>query len=69
MSSIHLNSVEEIKQAVNQGKTVYSDTKGYIVINPNKDQWLIKFIHSDYCIGLHHKDGVTLNGNNFWYED
>ena len=65
---IKLTTADEIKQAVKAGHTVYCQTKGYTVTNPVGEQWLICFTYNDYCIGLTWRDGVTLNGNSFWYE-
>ena len=56
-------NLEQIKQAVREGKKVHWATEAYIVINPNGgDQWLIKCVLNDSCIGLTWANGVTLNG-------
>lgn len=56
-------TVDEIKQAVREGKKVYWEHDGYIVINPKGgDQWLIKCLLNDSYIGLTWLDGKTLNG-------
>ena len=44
------------------GKTVYWHHNGYQVIKDSIGQYLIKCLWNDYCIGLTHKDGITLNG-------
>ena len=61
-------TLTEIKAVVESGKTVYAGSPGYIVLKDNLGQWLIKYRGSDYCIGLTHRDGVTLNGRpeDFW---
>ena len=64
----YLETAEQIKAAVREGRKVYCDSHGYTVENPVGEQWLICFAHSDYCIGLTHKDGKTLNGKSFWTE-
>ena len=61
------NNAEVIKAAILRGEIVYSDSDGYVVINPSKDEWLIKFVCSDWCQGLTWKDGVTLNSKTFYY--
>lgn len=55
-------ALEEIKAAVLAGKTVHWMNTGYVVVHDSKDQWLIKFLPNDHCIGLTWADGVTLNG-------
>ena len=52
----------EIKHAVLSGKTVHWATGNYVVIHDEIGQWLIKCLVNDYCIGLTHRDGVTVNG-------
>jgi hypothetical protein len=59
-------TAEEIKAAVDSGKTVYVDSMAYVVIKDNIPQYLIKCMINDYCIGLTHKDGKTLNGTEFF---
>ena len=61
-------TLTEIKAAVESGKTVYAGSPGYIVLKDQVGQWLIKYRGSDYCIGLTHQDGVTMNGKpeDFW---
>lgn len=57
-------NVEEIKAAVGRGLRVFWSNASYEVIHDTKngcDQWLIR--HSEgSCVGLTHRDGVTLNG-------
>ena len=55
-------TLQEIKAAVESGKTVYHQTRAYEVIKDSKDQWLIKCTLNGYCIGLTWMDNVTMNG-------
>ncbi len=54
-------TLEEIKSAVNEGKTVYCQSAAYQVIKDSKNQWLIKCSNGHY-IGLTWTDEVTMNG-------
>lgn len=59
-----LKTVEDIKQAVNNGLYVYWSNPSYKVIKDNSyNQYLIHHIHNDYYTGLTYKDGITLNGD------
>lgn len=54
--------LEQIKESINNGITVYWGNDSYTVIKDNLSQYLIK--HSNgYCIGLTWEDGKTMNGN------
>ena len=64
-----LNTAEEIRQAVNAGKTVYAGTPAYQVIKDKIGQYLIHYINSDHYIGLTWNDDTTLNGNEFYFID
>jgi len=55
-------TVEEIKKAVDEGKTVYWSSEIYPVIKDRIGQYLINCTISTMCIGLTWLDGVTLNG-------
>jgi hypothetical protein len=56
-------TLEEIKAAVEAGKTVYHQTDDYQVIKDGLGQWFITYLHgSRYTIGLTWRDGVTMNG-------
>ena len=56
-------NLNEIKTAVRSGKKVHWATEAYIVINPKGgEQWLIKCVLNDSCIGLTWADGMTMNG-------
>lgn len=63
-----LYGLAAIKEAVESGKTVCADSPAYNVIKDSLGQFLIKYIYSDYCIGLTWRDGVTLNAKRFWIE-
>ena len=55
-------TLEEIKQAVLEGKTVHWSNTNYVVVKDSLDQWLINCPSNGYCIGLTWSDGKTLNG-------
>jgi hypothetical protein len=63
-------TLNEIKTAVRDGKQVHWATSTYEVINPiksptfdeNVEQWLIRCKANDHCIGLTHRDNITMNG-------
>ena len=55
--------LDEIKETVKNGKSVYWKNKGYKVITDSKNQWFIKCEYNDHCIGLTWRDGKTLNGH------
>lgn len=59
-------NLEEIKTAVRAGKTIHVGNTAYCVnlhTFPNgEEQWLIRCVQNDYCIGLTWADGVTMNG-------
>ena len=59
-------TLEEIKKAVKEGKTVHWANDGYKVTlytNKNKeDFWCIVCSHNDNCIGLTWNDGESMNG-------
>ena len=54
--------VQQIRTAIDEGKTVYWHHNGYQVIKDSIGQYLIKCHMNDHYIGLTHKDGITLNG-------
>jgi plasmid maintenance system killer protein len=54
-------TLQEIKQAIAEGKTVHWSNELYTVIKDSKDQYLIK-CNNDYCIGLTWQDETTMNG-------
>lgn len=53
-------NIQEIKQAIAEGKKVYWSNLAYEVILDSKGQYLIK--SGSHCIGLTWADGITLNG-------
>jgi hypothetical protein len=55
-------TLQEIKQAVNDGKGVFWASIAYKVIRDTKGQYLIKCTLNGSCVGLTWKDGTTLNG-------
>jgi len=56
-------NLTEIKTAVMAGKTVHWASDAYVVIYaPRIEEFLIKCLLNDDCIGLTWKDGVTMNG-------
>lgn len=64
-------TLQEIKDALENGKKVYWANKSYSVIkdefkgsnNETVVQYLISCNLNSFCIGLTHTNGVTLNGN------
>jgi hypothetical protein len=54
--------LNEIKEAVEAGKTVHWASPLYVVIKDGIGQWLIKCLGNGSCIGLTWRDGVTMNG-------
>jgi hypothetical protein len=58
-------TLEEIKAAVNAGKTVHWATYSYEVVKghePAVGRWFIVCTDNDSTIGLTHRDEVTMNG-------
>jgi len=51
----------EIKAAVEAGKKVFWSNRSYEVLKDSVGQWLIRCSNGS-CIGLTHRDGVTMNG-------
>ena len=56
-------NLQEIKNAVENGKTVCCGNPAYSVIKDRLGQWFIYCNINGYCIGLTRSDGATLNGN------
>ena len=54
--------LNEIKQALAEGRKVYHGNKNYEVIRDKIGQYLIVCSFNGYTIGLTHKDGQTMNG-------
>jgi hypothetical protein len=55
-------NLEEIKAAVEAGKTVHWKSRIYQVIKDSIGQWLIICTPNKACWGLTWRDGVTVNG-------
>ena len=55
-------TIEEIKSAVDAGKTVHWANAGYNVIKDSLGQYLIKYAPNGFCIGLTNRAGDRLNG-------
>ena len=55
-------TLEEIKQAVDEDQVVCWKNEQYQVIKDHKGQYLIQHTNGS-CIGLTHRDGITLNGD------
>lgn len=55
-------TLDEIKKAVDRGKSVKWANKLYDVIKDSLGQYLIICSSNQYTIGLTHTDGKTLNG-------
>jgi len=56
-------TLEQIKQAIEDGKNVHWANSAYDVILDNLGQYLIRCNSNQHCIGLTHQDGVTMNGS------
>ena len=55
-------TLNEIKYAVETGRSVHWANDGYSVIKDNLGQFLVIFEPNQSCIGLTWRDGITLNG-------
>ena len=55
-------TLDEIKEAVQAGKTVHWASDAYEVVCDNIGQWFIHCTLNDSYVGLTHTDGVTMNG-------
>jgi hypothetical protein len=51
-------TLEEIKQAIDDGKTVHWSNPGYVVVKDKLGQYLIKCTSNEHCVGLTHQDGT-----------
>jgi hypothetical protein len=56
-------TLDEIKKAVDAGKTVHWSNVGYVVVGNGRGDYVIKFLGNGHCVGLTWMDGVTMNGN------
>jgi hypothetical protein len=66
-------NLQEIKDAIEAGKKVYWSNKGYEVVK-GKYEYLIIWNRGgrdENCIGLTHRDGITVNGkeNEFFIDN
>lgn len=55
-------NLQEIKAAVESGKTVHWSNSLYVVVKDRIGQWFVKCTSNNHHIGLTHTDGVTMNG-------
>ena len=55
-------TLEEIKAAVEAGHVVHWHNSAYKVVKDSLGQWMVKCTDNGNCIGLTHRDGVTMNG-------
>lgn len=55
-------NLNEIKQAVETGKTIHWASKAYRVVKDSIGQWLIVCDVNNHAVGLTWRDGVTMNG-------
>ena len=55
-------TLEEIKAAVEAGHVVHWHNSAYKVVKDSLGQWMVKCTDNGHCIGLTHRDGVTMNG-------
>lgn len=53
---------QEIKTAVDNGKTVHWRNEMYVIVKDKRGEYYIKCLSNNYCIGLTWADDVTLNG-------
>lgn len=69
---IELHTVQEIRKAVDEGKTVYSGNEAYTVQKNKFGNYNIICSLNGYCIGLSGLEGTQyenkLNGTNFYYK-
>jgi len=55
-------NIEDIKNAVNAGKTVHWANTGYVVRKDRLGQYLIVYLPNGSTIGLTNRAGTRLNG-------
>lgn len=55
-------TLNEIKYAVEKGRSVHWANDGYSVIKDKHGQYLVIFERNQSAIGLTWQDGITLNG-------
>ena len=68
-----LTTIQDIKQAVDNGHNVRCDGGGYYVIKDKIGQYLIRFEGNNFCIGLtgmaDTQSANKLNGSGFYIQD
>lgn len=72
MEQIELKTIPEIKQAVDEGKTVHAGSDGYIVKKKSgSNEYIIVCKFNNHIIGLHGAVGSKyendLNGSDFYF--
>lgn len=55
-------NLHQIKTAIEEGQKVFWTSYAYQVIKDKRGQYFINCLHNNYCVGLTHMDGVTMNG-------
>lgn len=55
-------TLDQIKAAVEAGKTVHWANDVYVVIKDKLGQWFIQCVPNKHYVGLTWRDGITLNG-------
>ena len=55
-------TLQEIKTAVDNGKTVHWSNEAYAVIKDRHEHYLIECSLNGHCIGLEWADGKGMNG-------
>lgn len=55
-------TAQEIKAAVDNGKTVHWKNELYVIVKDKRNEYYIKCLSNNHCIGLTWEDDVTLNG-------
>lgn len=55
-------TLQQIREAVDQGKKVYCGNNLYRVVSDNLGQYFIVCLDNNYAIGLTWRDNTTLNG-------
>jgi hypothetical protein len=69
---MELTTIEQIKKAVDEGKTVYAENESYQVVKDTHNQYMIKCENYHY-VGLHGMEGTeyenVLNANKFFTKE
>jgi hypothetical protein len=55
-------TLDEIKAAVDAGRTVHWANTGYRVVKWRNGEYVVHCDMNEHCIGLTWKDGTTVNG-------